>query len=374
MNKLGEFFIPSKDFDKILQTLLKEKVVDKVVSAEIKKDWQTITPKAVDKAGDINDFPLSQFLVFNYDRQDTAANFLRTKLGGARSEKVALVGRPCDQRAIVELAKRLQVKKENLFLILAEDVGTISGKDFGKYAKDSNLDVNAITRAVLTPEKLSLFMKDGSAKDIDLGKDVEIQETCTRCSRKRPLFADIIISTMGIDPKSDQLYIAAGSDRGKQVLEKSGVKLTALTDAQKEAHATEMEKMCDAATEARKKAIAEWKALPAQQKLERLNKCSMCGVCITNCPVCFCKDCNLVKQRKEGTIDNIAYQVTRVTHVGDVCVLCGRCALVCPMNLPLDLYFATMNDFTCEEFGYEPGMEPDKASPRSVQAVRAKAK
>ncbi len=152
MNKLGEYLITSKDFDKILQTLLKEKVVDKVVSAEIKKDWQIITPKAVDKAGDIKDFPLSQFLVFNYDRQDTAANFLRTKLNGARTEKIAIIGRPCDQRAIVELAKRLQVKTENLFLILAEDVGTVSGKDFGKYAKDANIDVNAITKATLTPE------------------------------------------------------------------------------------------------------------------------------------------------------------------------------------------------------------------------------
>jgi len=374
VNKLGEFFIPSKDFDKILQTLLKEKVVDKVVSAEIKKDWQTISPKAVDKAGDIKDFPLSQFLVFNYDRLDTAANYLRTKLGGAHSEKIAIVGRPCDQRAIVELAKRLQVKKENIFLIIAEDVGIVSPKEFGKFAKDSNLDVNSIARAILTPEKLTLFLKDGKVKDIDLGKDLEIQANCTRCSRKRPLFADILISAVGVDPKSDQIYIAAASDQGKQVLEKSGVKLTPLTDGQKEAHDVEMQKLITAANETRKKALAEWKSLPSGKKLEMLNKCTMCGMCINACPVCFCKDCNLQKQRKEGTIDNIAYQVTRVTHVGDVCILCGRCALVCPMDLPLDLYFATMNDFTCEEFAYEPGMEPEKAFPRSVQAVRAKAK
>lgn len=374
MNKLGEYLIPAKDFDKILQTLLKEKVVDKVMSAEIKKDWQTITPKAVEKAGDIKDFPLSQFLVFNYDRLDTAANFVRTKLNGARDDRIAIVGRPCDQRAIVELSKRLQVKKDNLFLIMAEDVGTVSGKDFGKYAKEANIDVNAINRALLTPEKLTLVMKDGSAKDITLGQDVEIQPTCTRCSRKRPLFTDLVISTVGVDPKLDQLYIAAASDRGKMVLEKSGVKLEPLTDVQKETHATSLQKMCDAATDARKKAIAEWKSLPNEKKLEMLNKCTMCGMCIQACPVCFCKDCNLVKQRKEGNIDNIAYQVTRITHVGDACVLCGRCALVCALGLPLDLYFATMNDFTCEEFAYEPGMEPDKPSPRSVQAVRAKAK
>jgi len=374
VDKLAEYLIKVADFDSILQTLLREKVVDKVVTAEVKKDWSAIAPKMTDNPDEVVNFPLSQFLVFNYDKVDTAANFVREKADGAQKETIAIVGRPCDQRAIVELAKRFQVKKENIFLIAAEDVGIISVKEFGQWAKKNEFDVNAIQKAVLSPEKVTLFLDGGEKRELEVGTEIKIQPNCTRCSRKRPLFADIVISMVGVDPDSDLLYVAPATERGAEVLAKTGIELTPLSAEQAEQHAAEMDKMIAAANEQRLKDIEEWRNLPQAKKLERLNKCTMCGMCINACPVCFCKDCVLQKRRKEGTIDNIGYQITRVTHVGDSCIMCGRCALICPMNLPLDLYFATMNDFTCTEFNYEPGMEPDKPYPRSVKAVRLKAK
>jgi formate dehydrogenase subunit beta len=374
VDKLAEYFTSRAAIDSILQTLLREKIVDKVVSGETKKDWTAISPKLVDNPDDAINFPLSQFLVFNYDKVDTAANFVREKVDGAQKETVAIVGRPCDQRAIVELAKRLQVKKENIFLIETEDVGIVSVKEFGQWAKKNEFDVNTIQKAVLTAEKVILFLDGGEKRELEVGSEIKIQANCTRCSRKRALYADIVISTVGVDPDSDLLYIAPATQRGADVLAKASIDLTPLTDEQKEQHTTEMDAMIAAAKAQLKKDLEEWRALPQAKKLERLNKCSMCGMCINACPVCFCKDCVLQKKRKEGTIDNIAYQVTRVTHVGDSCIMCGRCALICPMNLPLDLYFATMNDFTCEEFNYEPGMEPDKPYPRSVKSIRLKAK
>lgn len=362
------------DFDIILQTLLREKIVDKVISGEIKKDWTAIAPKMVETPDEIGSFPLSQFLVFNFDRVDTAANFLRKEAGGAQNEKVAIVGRPCDQRAIVELAKRLQVKRENVFLIAAEDVGIVSVKEFGQWAKKQEFDVNIIQRVNLSREKLVLFLNSGEKRELIVGEEIKIQPNCTRCSHKRPLFADIVISTVGVDPESDLLYIAPVTPQGANVLTNAGIQLTPLTDLEAEEHAGEMDQMISVANATRRQDIEEWQALPQSKKLERLNKCTMCGMCINACPVCFCKDCVLQKRRKEGSIDNIGYQITRITHVGDSCILCGRCALVCPMNLPLDLYFASLNEFTCNEFQYEPGMEPEKPYPRSVKAVRQKAK
>jgi formate dehydrogenase subunit beta len=106
----------------------------------------------------------------------------------------------------------------------------------------------------------------------------------------------------------------------------------------------------------------------SSDRIHELAKCTMCGICINACPVCFCTDCILQKQRKEKNIDMLTYQMTRVAHVGDSCVNCGKCDMNCPTNLPLSLYFYSMNEKVKKEFRYYTGMD-EEPIPRSWTAL-----
>jgi len=44
------------------------------------------------------------------------ARFIKEYLGGAANMKIAVVAKPCDAKAIIELAKRIQINLDNLFI------------------------------------------------------------------------------------------------------------------------------------------------------------------------------------------------------------------------------------------------------------------
>ena len=77
-----------------------------------------------------------------------------------------------------------------------------------------------------------------------------------------------------------------------------------------------------------------------------------------------------MKKKKEKNIDNTTYQLTRVAHVADRCVECGNCYNNCPQNLPLSLYFMSLNEAFNEKFGYCPGESIDDIPFRSGKAIQ----
>ncbi|MHA1562554.1 MAG: hypothetical protein ACTSPA_10560, partial [Promethearchaeota archaeon] len=147
--------ITKSDFQQLLKHLLKEKIVDKILSGEEKRKHFSIIPKYVTDPAELDNFPLSQLLVYGYSRIDSASNtLLHTK--ESLNSKIGVVGRACDVRAMVELDKKMQVKLENLFIISFHDVGYTPDKYFTKYFKKIELDDTNIVHERLTPSELIL--------------------------------------------------------------------------------------------------------------------------------------------------------------------------------------------------------------------------
>lgn len=75
----------------------------------------------------------------------------------------------------------------------------------------------------------------------------------------------------------------------------------------------------------------------------KYDACIRCYACRNVCPACSCKECYADQYRTgwQGKQFNCAesrnYGLTRAFHVGDRCIECGQCELVCPMHLPLML-------------------------------------
>lgn len=368
---MEEYLIKIEDFTKILATLLKEKIVDKIISAKLRVDKKsgnldrfTVQPMLAEKEEDIANFPLTPLIAYGYARTDSASKFLHKSVEGAMNEKVGLIARPCDTRALIELAKIRQVNLDNLFVIGIEDRGMLpkAGREIKKI---KDVDPTKIVKEKVGDTGLIVKMDDGSVKELNL----TISENCLRCYRKIPVVADLTVSDVGIPIESEEIILKVYSDKGNDILEKSGVNKKALPDDVKNTHVNKYNDIIEKAKEKRVKDLEEWDKVPQKEKIAELLKCTSCGICVRGCPVCYCVDCIINKKKKAKTIDNVTYNLTRIAHDADRCVECGNCFNNCPSNLPLSLYFQSLNDAFKEKFGYEAGMSLDDIPFRSAKAI-----
>ena len=371
MDAIDEYLIKIEDFSKILASLLREKVVDKIIGAKLRVDKKsgnidrfTVQPKLAEKEEDVKDFPLTPLIAFGYARTDTASKYLHKSVAGAMNEKVGLVARPCDTRALIELAKIKQVNLDNLFIIGIEDRGMLpkAGREM-RSIKD--VDPTKIIKEKVGDNGLIVKMEDGSTKELNL----TIAENCLRCFRKIPVVADLTVSDLGIPIESDEIILKVYSDKGSDILDKSGINKKSLPDDVKKTHSHKYDEIIEKAKEKREKDLEEWEKLSQDEKIAELLKCTSCGVCIRGCPVCYCVDCILTKKKKDKAIDNVTYQLTRIAHDADRCIECGNCDNNCPQNIPLSLYFQSLNDSFKEIFDYEAGLSLEDIPFRSGKAI-----
>jgi formate dehydrogenase subunit beta len=315
----------------------------------------------VEKAEDMKTFPLSNLIAYGYARTDSAAKYLHKSLDGAKNEKIGIIARPCDTRAVVELVKLKQINLDNVFIIAIEDRGMIP-KASRDIKKIKDVEPAKIVKEKIGDNGLIVKFEDGSTKELDLA----IAENCLRCVRKLPVIADLSITDLGIPIDSDEIILKVYSDKGEDALEKSGISKKAVSG---DAHVKKYNEIIEKAKEKRAKDLEEWANTPQEEKIARFQKCTMCNMCIRGCPVCYCVDCILMKKRKEKIINKETYQLTRIAHVADRCVECGNCDNNCPQNLPLSLYFQSLNEAFKEKFGYTPGESVEDTPFRSAKAI-----
>jgi formate dehydrogenase subunit beta len=275
-------------------------------------------------------------------------------------EKTAVLLRPCEYRAVIELAKIKQVDLTRLVVVSFDCPGAYPLENYIK-GDQKKLD-----------EVFSACLENQTALE-------GTRNACAICHRFTGTGADIEIGIMGGEGKG--FWIVAGSKQGEELLEGIPGSEADHLDARGKTiseRTRERETRRNATLDSFQEAVSG-----PENLLNTLAACINCHNCSRVCPICVCRECYfdskalrseadnmLLRARRKGGLrlppDLLLFHLGRMTHMSVSCVSCGACEDACPANVPVSMLFALAGRNTQAVFDYEPGRSLDEALPYKV--------
>ena len=286
--------------------------------------------------------------VFPMNAAKIVSKLTRRPLDG----QIAVVLRPCEIRAFIELVKLKQGRTDEVVLISMDCYGAYGNVDYGRFAGDDGVDAS-----------LRFYENIISGKGT-AWEDIDISPACKACDQPVSENADLQIGTLGVDTK-DQLLLKALTFSGETLLEKLDLPETPEPETRK----TAIETLVSDRIAYRDKIFDETSEATADlNKLTTyLGSCINCYNCRVACPVCYCKECvfstdvfdheptqYLNWAKRKGIIkmptDTVFYHITRLAHMSTSCIGCGQCSNACPNDIPVMEIFRTVANYTQKAF------------------------
>lgn len=282
--------------------------------------------------------------------------------------KVAVVLRPCEIRAFVELVKLKQARTEEVVIVGVDCLGAYGNVDYLRFAgEDGKGSTQKFFQNVLSGK--------GTAWE-----GIDISPACKACDHPIPENADLLIGLLGVDT-NDHLLLKANTANGETILDKLQLSAAKEPEGRKKAIDALLAKRSayrDQMFEETSEATADIEKLTSY-----LSECINCYNCRVACPVCYCKECVFVTDvfdhepsqylqwaKRKGAVkmptDTIFYHITRLAHMSTACIGCGQCSNACPNNIPVMEIFRTIAHYTQTAFDYEAGRSLDDEPPLSV--------
>jgi formate dehydrogenase (coenzyme F420) beta subunit len=304
--------------------------------------------------------------VFPINAAKIVSKLTRKPFGG----RVAVVLRPCEIRAFIELVKLKQGRVDDVLLIGFDCYGAYSNINYTRFGAAGGSGADSTVQ----------FYRNIREGRGTVFEDFDLSPACKACEHFVPDNADLLIGLAGAD-LDESMWIKANTPSGDEVLSK--LKLPAAPEP-----------------EARKRAVADLLAQrrayrdqmfvdtgEATSDLEKLmnylGNCVNCYNCRVACPVCYCKECVFVTDvfdhepsqfirwaKKKGVLkmptDTVFYHLTRLAHMSTACIGCGQCSNACPNNVPVMELFRTIAHHTQRAFSYTAGRGLEDEPPLST--------
>jgi len=274
------------------------------------------------------------------------------------ADPIAVVLRPCELRAFVELVKLKQGSLEN-FLFISSTCGGVYPL---KMAVAGDIE-----------EQLAQYWKA-----VEQGELIpDIRPACKACTYFVPYTADITLSILGNKEIDKQSVLLLNTDKGQSFVEGISGQLS-----EEEPDSATMEQVRKE-REAEKQKLSdevETKTLGIDDLAKTFSRCIDCHNCSKVCPICYCHVCFFDSKdsehgpvyyetalEKQGCVSMLSgttfYHLVRLFHVSASCVGCGLCADVCPANIPLWAISLKVGDSVQKAFDYLPGKDMEEGLP-----------
>ena len=235
-----------------------------------------------------------------------------------RKEKMAVVAKGCDSRALVELIKENQITRDQVIIIGVPCRGMIDR---------SRVEAAVAPGRILeAEEKADLLILKGSGFEEALPRSDFLCDACLTCTHPNPVLADFLV--------------------GKPVAEET------------------QDPFAD---------IEAFDAMSSEERWaylsEEMDKCIRCYACRNACPLCYCPECFVDATlpqwigKSTDASDTMIFHLMRAYHLAGRCVACGACERACPVGVDIRKLNRKLLKDVKDLFGYEPGLSVDAASP-----------
>jgi formate dehydrogenase subunit beta len=307
-----------------------------------------------------------------------AARVAKTLTFTPSGSKIALVCKPCEVKAVVELTKFLQVKREGLFLIAVDCVGTYEVKDrFPPHTKPLSEE------KPVGPEVILDRYRRGDFSPLP---GLTFRTSCRMCTTPSAdlHLADASIGFIGMEEGAYLITCGDGSPlaEGLEAVEKGK---SGESDFEGHRRKEQLEKLRIEKSGAKKRMLGsfreEFSSLEALTKL--LSSCIRCHNCMVACPICYCRECVFRSPTFEHSSESIVgwakrkgalrmpentllFHLTRLNHMASSCIGCGLCSSACPVGIDVATLFISTAESVQNMLSYSAGKSYDEPAPVST--------
>jgi ferredoxin len=260
--------------------------------------------------------PLRATPVFLRDAQEAAGlvwdptceNNLALYLSRFPKQRVGVVVKACDARALVELLREKQVDRKQLYVVGVPCDGVIC-----RQRLDGALAGRELTCGRVDGEAVSC---GGHGWEAVIPLDELVHPSCTGCRLPTREIFDVFLGEQREIPGVEELEVSRDADTRYREFSR------------------EME------------------------------KCVRCYACRQACPACYCPECFVDRSQpawlgaSSDVSENMLFHLVRALHVAGRCVDCGACARACPQQVDLGLLNRRLEREARELFGFEAGLDP----------------
>jgi len=338
----------------LLKFLLENGKVKGVLTLRKMGEYGAISYSLITNPDDIDStLPLFPLMPVNLGKQ-----LSRLTLMEPATDPIAVVLRPCELRAFVELVKRNQGSLDN-FLFIGSTCGGVYPLEMA-VAGDIEGQLAQYWEAVEQGELIP-----------------DVRPACKACTYFVPYNSDITLSLLGTKNIDEQSVLFLNTDKGESFVEGISGQFgeeeldSAAVEQIRNKRQAEKQKLYDE---------VETKSLGIDDLTKTFSRCIDCHNCSKVCPVCYCHMCFFdtevseygpvhyeTELEKMGYVsmlsDTVFYHLVRLFHVSASCVGCGLCADVCPANIPLWALSLKTGEAVQKAFDYLPGKDIEEGIP-----------
>jgi coenzyme F420-reducing hydrogenase beta subunit len=291
--------------------LLSEGIVDVVIGFKASALSLAAQPTFVTQPDQVED------MVHNGFCQGNLASYITRR---PREERIGIVCRGCESRAVRVLVSEHQHNRDKLYVIGVPCEGIIDWRKIGLAPEQF---ANAL-QAAEQEDEVVVVLGDGERR---FQRADVLHDSCLRCMYPNPVGADIVLGDPVPENEAEGVW--------RQVTD-----FEALSPDERYAHF-----------------------------IQEAERCIRCYACREACPMCYCTECFVDHNFPRWTETMItpggthAWHIIRAFHQTGRCVNCGACERACPMDIKMTYLTDKLNYDMLQEYDFEVGMSEEANPP-----------